>query len=156
MVQVDTKLTKSLVGIGDIAEVLGTRPYDPARWLSPLSVTISSPSCRQHSTMSNTTSSAASQERINYDIVTLTRFLTEGQTKHKEATGDFTYNSFYPIHSLGFAKSAYIWQSPLPRASVLLQVYSLLYPPSQPYKPHRSCGLIEYHWRCAEETRRHR
>lgn len=58
--------------------------------------------------MSNTTSSAASQERINYDIVTLTRFLTEGQTKHKEATGDFTYNSFYPIHSLRFAKSAYI------------------------------------------------
>lgn len=30
-------------------------------------------------------------ENINYDIVTLTRFLTEEQTKHKEATGDFTY-----------------------------------------------------------------
>jgi hypothetical protein len=29
-------------------------------------------------------------ERINYDIITLTRFLTEEQTKHKEATGDFT------------------------------------------------------------------
>ena len=29
-------------------------------------------------------------ERINTDIVTLTRFLTEEQTKHKEATGDFT------------------------------------------------------------------
>lgn len=25
------KLTKSSVGIGDIAEVLGTRPYDPTR-----------------------------------------------------------------------------------------------------------------------------
>lgn len=25
------KLTKSSVGIGDMAEVLGTRPYDPAR-----------------------------------------------------------------------------------------------------------------------------
>ena len=28
---------------------------------------------------------------INTDIVTLTRFLTEEQAKHKEATGDFTY-----------------------------------------------------------------
>lgn len=31
------------------------------------------------------------QEKINTDIVTLTRFLTEEQVKHKEATGDFTY-----------------------------------------------------------------
>ena len=31
-----------------------------------------------------------SQEKINTDIVTLTRFLTEEQSKHKEATGDFT------------------------------------------------------------------
>ncbi|KAL9098201.1 MAG: hypothetical protein Q9163_006094 [Psora crenata] len=30
------------------------------------------------------------QEKINTDIVTLTRFLTEEQRKHKEATGDFT------------------------------------------------------------------
>jgi fructose-1,6-bisphosphatase I len=30
-------------------------------------------------------------EKINTDIVTLTRHLTEEQTKHKEATGDFTY-----------------------------------------------------------------
>jgi hypothetical protein len=29
--------------------------------------------------------------KINTDIVTLTRFLTEEQAKHKEATGDFTY-----------------------------------------------------------------
>lgn len=29
-------------------------------------------------------------EKINTDIITLTRFLTEEQTKHKEATGDFT------------------------------------------------------------------
>lgn len=33
-------------------------------------------------------------EKINTDIVTLTRFLTEEQTKHKEATGDFTYDFF--------------------------------------------------------------
>lgn len=30
-------------------------------------------------------------EKINTDIITLTRFLTEEQSKHKEATGDFTY-----------------------------------------------------------------
>lgn len=30
------------------------------------------------------------QEKINTDIVTLTRFLTEEQAKHREATGDFT------------------------------------------------------------------
>lgn len=30
------------------------------------------------------------QEKINTDIVTLTRFLTEEQTKHPQATGDFT------------------------------------------------------------------
>jgi len=33
---------------------------------------------------------AVGQERINTEIVTLTRFLTEEQAKHKEATGDFT------------------------------------------------------------------
>lgn len=30
------------------------------------------------------------KEEINYDIITLTRHLTEEQAKHKEATGDFT------------------------------------------------------------------
>ncbi len=39
----------------------------------------------------NGDSLAAAQEKINTDIVTLTRFLTEEQSKHKEATGDFTY-----------------------------------------------------------------
>jgi fructose-1,6-bisphosphatase I len=29
-------------------------------------------------------------EAVNTDIITLTRFLTEEQSKHKEATGDFT------------------------------------------------------------------
>lgn len=41
--------------------------------------------------MSNGNDTFASQEKVNIDIVTLTRFLTEEQTKHKEATGDFTY-----------------------------------------------------------------
>lgn len=39
---------------------------------------------------------AVGQEQINTDIVTLTRFLTEEQTKHKEATGDFTYDTPLP------------------------------------------------------------
>merc|ERR1712000_415962 len=38
-------------------------------------------------------------ESINTEIVTLTRFLTEEQTKHKEATGDFTLL----CHALQFA-----------------------------------------------------
>ena len=33
----------------------------------------------------------AEMEKINTHIITLTRFLTEEQAKHKEATGDFTY-----------------------------------------------------------------
>jgi fructose-1,6-bisphosphatase I len=32
----------------------------------------------------------AVQEAVNTDIVTLTRFITEEQAKHREATGDFT------------------------------------------------------------------
>ncbi|KAF2001996.1 inositol phosphatase [Amniculicola lignicola CBS 123094] len=39
------------------------------------------------------------QEAINTDIITLTRFLTEEQVKHKEATGDFTLL----CHALQFA-----------------------------------------------------
>ena len=31
---------------------------------------------------------------VNKNIVTLTRFLTEEQVKHKEATGDFTYVTY--------------------------------------------------------------
>ncbi|KAI9699976.1 MAG: Fructose-1,6-bisphosphatase [Candelina mexicana] len=38
----------------------------------------------------NSEAAPIAQEKINTDIVTLTRFLTEEQTKHKEATGDFT------------------------------------------------------------------
>ena len=34
---------------------------------------------------------AVGKETINTEIVTLTRFLAEGQVKHREATGDFTY-----------------------------------------------------------------
>ena len=37
-----------------------------------------------------TTNSSDSTEKVNTHIVTLTRFLTEEQAKHREATGDFT------------------------------------------------------------------
>lgn len=33
---------------------------------------------------------AVQPEAVNTDIITLTRFVTEEQAKHKEATGDFT------------------------------------------------------------------
>lgn len=45
----------------------------------------------------STTNSAGAEiegEKVNTNIVTLTRFLTEEQVKHKEATGDFTYVFF--------------------------------------------------------------
>ena len=32
-----------------------------------------------------------STEKIQTDIITLSRFITEEQVKHPEATGDFTY-----------------------------------------------------------------
>ncbi|KAF2220916.1 fructose-1,6-bisphosphatase [Elsinoe ampelina] len=44
-------------------------------------------------------SAPVGSEKINTDIVTLTRFLTEEQHKHKEATGDFTLL----CHSLAFS-----------------------------------------------------
>lgn len=41
-------------------------------------------------------------EKVNTHIITLTRFLTEEQIKHREATGDFTYVSFpfAPLRSI--------------------------------------------------------
>jgi fructose-1,6-bisphosphatase I len=42
------------------------------------------------STNGDVQKSGSGTEKINIDIVTLTRFLTEEQTKHHEATGDFT------------------------------------------------------------------
>lgn len=38
-------------------------------------------------------------EKVNTNIVTLTRFLNEEQTKHKEASGDFTY-----VHDFKFIR----------------------------------------------------
>jgi len=36
---------------------------------------------------------AENGEKINTEIITLSRFITEEQVKHPEATGDFTYAS---------------------------------------------------------------
>jgi fructose-1,6-bisphosphatase I len=47
----------------------------------------------------NTEGGAVGAEKINTEIITLTRFLTEEQAKHKEATGDFTLL----CHALQFA-----------------------------------------------------
>ncbi|KAF2264699.1 inositol phosphatase [Lojkania enalia] len=47
----------------------------------------------------NDSGGAVGKEAINTDIITLTRFLTEEQVKHKEATGDFTLL----CHALQFA-----------------------------------------------------
>lgn len=78
---------------------------------------------------------AASHEKINTDIVTLTRFLTEEQSKHKEATGEFTY-VFYSL-------SMNIWppqmlmpvsKPTVPRSTILLQIHCLLHPPSQSHQ----------------------
>ena len=43
------------------------------------------------STEGNIESAPSQNEKINTNIVTLTRFLTEEQGKHEEATGDFTW-----------------------------------------------------------------
>ena len=67
------------------------------------------------------------QEKINTDIVTLTRFLTEEQRKHKEATGDFTYviNSSPPSYPADTCLEAYYAtlynfpSSPLPTTSAV-------------------------------------
>jgi fructose-1,6-bisphosphatase I len=42
-------------------------------------------------TNSDQDAGAVGKESINTEIMTLTRFLNEEQTKHREATGDFTY-----------------------------------------------------------------
>ncbi|KAF2130511.1 inositol phosphatase [Dothidotthia symphoricarpi CBS 119687] len=49
--------------------------------------------------MATSNDSQSAKNGINTEIITLTRFLTEEQTKHKEATGDFTLL----CHALQFA-----------------------------------------------------
>ena len=70
------------------------------------------------------------QEKINTDIVTLSRFLTEEQTKHKEATGDFT---FVAVQSPMWFQANFP-QTIVPCPPVRLQDHKLLHPKSFPYK----------------------
>jgi hypothetical protein len=55
-------------------------------------------------------------EKINTHIVTLTRFLTEGQTQHEHATGDFTYVVAAPR----------ILRRPVPLPLIILQTPAIL------------------------------
>lgn len=48
---------------------------------------------------SNGYTTGTGQEEINTEIITLTRFLTEEQAKHQEATGDFTSVHLSPLLS---------------------------------------------------------
>jgi len=67
---------------------------------------------------------AVGTENINVDIITLTRFLTEEQSKHKEATGDFTLL----CHALQFAFKSiayYIRRASLINVGVQLECWKL-------------------------------
>ena len=68
-------------------------------------------------------------EKINTDIVTLTRFLTEEQSKHKEATGEFTY-VFNPLSISSPIMLTPVLKTTMPRSTIFLQVHCLLHPPS--------------------------
>ena len=102
------------------------------------------------------------QEKINTNIVTLTRFLTEEQSKHPEATGDFTYlttpppslpSDAFPSQSLTNTSTI---KPPMPRPPILLQINRLLHPPRHPHQPHRPRRLLKHHRRRPKKTRRHR
>jgi hypothetical protein len=71
---------------------------------------------------------AVGQEAINTDIITLTRFITEEQAKHKEATGDFTY---VPINSSSYdGANMKDLQNPVPQSSIRFQEHLILHPES--------------------------
>jgi hypothetical protein len=81
---------------------------------------------------------AVQEEKVNTDIVTLTRFLTEEQAKHKEATGDFTYKSRPSLPGSNWELTRL--QITLPCSPILLQIDCILHPKSnfdQPYRPRR-------------------
>ena len=86
------------------------------------------------------------QEKINTDIVTLTRFLTEEQRKHKEATGDFTYVCTSPSMSIRpDTMLTFLTKPTMPRSAILLQIHCLLHPPSQSHQSQWSCRFIKQH-----------
>lgn len=86
------------------------------------------------------------QEKINTDIVTLTRFLTEEQTKHKEATGDFTYaEQILKTCKQSFEALTHCIQSVVPRPTILFQIYRVLHPPSHADQSHRTRRILKYY-----------
>ena len=93
------------------------------------------------------------QEKINTDIVTLTRFLTEEQRKHKEATGDFTYACNSISTSIRPDTMLTLLTKPtMPRSAVFLQIHCLLHSPSQSHQSQRSCRFIKQHRGRPKET----
>lgn len=48
--------------------------------------------------MASNSTNSVQLEQVNTDIITLTRFLTEEQAKHAEATGDFTWELLRPLN----------------------------------------------------------
>jgi hypothetical protein len=118
-------------------------PYSSCQ--SPISFTtpvspLSSPENQHHIPKMASNGVDVPGEKINTDIVTLTRFLTEEQTKHKEATGDFT---FVPSRLLVIPKLTFL-QTTLPRPPILLQIHRVLHPTSHPNKPHWTCWIKQY------------
>ena len=94
----------------------------------------------------NAETAPGAQEKINTNIVTLTRFLTEEQSKHKEATGDFTYVfDPLPVNIRSRTVLIPVSKTAMPCSTILLQVNCLLHPPSQSHKSQRSCRLIQQH-----------
>lgn len=80
------------------------------------------------------------------NIVTLTRFLTEEQTKVKEATGDFTYvlrMNEYEQAYMNFYLHTEKLQITLPCSPVLVQGHFVLYPSSYINKPDRFGWTIQ-------------
>ena len=87
-------------------------------------------------------------ESINTEIITLTRFLTEEQTKHKEATGDFTLL----CHALQFAFKSIAYyirratlinvrtqtKTPIVKSNLSPSLLALLAPQTQPAMTRRS------------------
>ena len=94
----------------------------------------------------NGESAPVAQEKINTDIVTLTRFLTEEQKKHKEATGDFTsVSQSKRLHTMQLLIQSL--QTTVPRSTVFFQIHRLLHPASDTDQSYRPGRLLEHNGR---------
>ena len=123
-------------------------------FLSSLPLSLYMKSSKSLWAMSNpAASSPVIEEKVKYDIVTLTRFLTEEQTKHKEATGDFTH-ALPPAARPTHTDRACLQQAPLPCPPIFFQINSLLHPPCNSHQLNRTCRLFKHNrWRPKETWR---